>query len=266
MLFDYHMHSDFSEDCFTPMEDTIESAIQKGLTEICFTEHLDYDYPDPDFTFGIDIDTYNTKMKAMQNKYKNKLSIKKGIEVGVQPHVLEKTSQFVREGDFDFVICSMHAADKKDLHNGDFFKGRTPSEAYQYFYEELLYCVQHYDDYNVLGHLDLVKRYKSLDTDERFHEVIREIFKIIIPKGKGIEVNASGYGYGLGTAMPSIDILQLYKDCGGEIITVGSDAHIAEHVAYRFPEILHQLNEIGFPYIASFTKQQPSFHPIHQFL
>lgn len=266
MLFDYHMHSDFSEDCFTPMEKTIESAIQKGLTEICFTEHMDYDYPDPDFAFELDVRAYDKKIKEMQAKYTDKITIKKGIEIGVQPHVLEQNKQLIQKEDFDFVICSLHAANKKDLHNGDFFKNRTPREAYQYFYEELLYCVENFDDYNILGHIDLVKRYKKLDTDEKFHEILREIFNIIIPKGKGIEVNASGFAYGLGTAMPSLDILQLYKECGGEIITVGSDAHEADHVAHRFPEIIQQLDQLGFRYLASFTNREATFHAINKFL
>lgn len=266
MLLDYHMHSDFSEDCFTPMERTIEAAIQKGVTEICFTEHLDYDYPDPDFTFDLDVVTYKEKIEAMQTKYAKQITIKKGIEVGLQPHVLEDTKQLIEQEYFDFVIASLHVADKKDLHNGDFFVGRTPEEAYRYFYEELLYCVKNYEHYNVLGHLDLVKRYKKLDTEENFHEIIKEIFKEIIPKGKGIEVNASGFAYNLGTAMPSEDILSLYKACGGEFVTIGSDAHEPDHVAHRFPEILKQIERIGIPYVASFSNQKPTFHKISKFI
>src|SRR5690625_2877096 len=159
MLFDYHMHSDFSEDCFTPMEKTIESAIQKGLTEICFTEHMDYDYPDPDFAFELDVRAYDKKIKEMQAKYADQITIKKGIEIGVQPHVLEQNKQLIQKEDFDFVICSLHVADKKDLHNGDFFVNRTPSEAYQYFYEVLFFFVNNYDVFYLLGHLCLIKRY-----------------------------------------------------------------------------------------------------------
>src|SRR5699024_8390322 len=107
MLLDYHMHSDFSEDCYTPMERTIEEAIQK--------------------------------------KYAEQITIKKGIEVGLQPHVLEDTKQLIEQEYFDFVIASLHVADKKDLHNGDFFVSRSPEEAYRYFYEELLYCVKNYE-------------------------------------------------------------------------------------------------------------------------
>lgn len=261
-MFDYHMHSDFSADCTTKMEDTIESSIKKGLTEICFTEHIDYEYPDETIVFDLDIPAYKQKLAAMRAKYGQQITIKTGVEIGVQPYLLPRYDELLTKETFDFIICSMHTADRKDLHSGNFFAGRTPEEAYQLYYEELLYCVQNFDKYSILGHLDLVKRYKKLDTDANFHEIILEIFKTIIPKGKGIEVNASGFAYGLGGAMPSKDILTLYKESGGEIITIGSDAHQAEHVAHRFPEILELLDTIGFKYVATFTDLEPSFHSI----
>src|SRR5699024_11463951 len=105
-----------------------------------------------------------------------------------------------------------------------------------------------------------------LNLNVKFHEVISEILNEIIPKGKGIEVNASGFAYNLGTAMLSADILKLYKDCGGEIITIGSDAHEPNHVAHRFPEIIQQIQQLGFPYLASFTNREPTFHAINKFI
>lgn len=261
-MFDFHMHSDFSEDCSTPMEATIESAIAKGFSQICFTEHVDYDYPDPDFTFDLDTVNYEKKIREMQEKYAGQITVKKGIEIGIQPHLFERYHKLLNKESFDFIICSMHASDKKDLHNGDFFAGRTPEEAYQFYYEELLYCVERFDRYSILGHIDLVKRYKKLDSDRNFHDIIGEIFKTIIPKGKGIEVNASGFAYGLGSPMPSRDILELYYDLGGEIITIGSDAHKAEHVGHRFDEILAMLVDIGFENIATFTNEEPTLHKI----
>lgn len=261
-MFDFHMHSNFSADCDTPMEKTIEAAIEKGLTEICFTEHIDYDYPDESIVFDLDIPNYTRKVAEMRTKFADKITIRKGVEIGVQPYLLPRYEELLAEEAFDFIICSMHTTDKKDLHSGNFFTGRTPEEAYQLYYEELLYCVTHFDQYSILGHLDLVKRYKKLDTNADFHGIIREIFNTIIPKGKGIEVNASGFAYGLEGAMPSRDILSLYKECGGEIITIGSDAHFPEHVAHRFPEILQTLEQIGFKYITTFEKMQPTFHAI----
>lgn len=266
MLLDYHMHSDFSADCNTPMEETAESAIKKGIKEICFTEHVDFEYPDPTISFELDLEKYDQKIKEMQEKYKDRLTIKKGIEIGVQPYLLEHYERFLQDEYFDFIICSMHTADRKEMHYGSFFEGRTASEAYKIYYEELLYCVKHFKDYSILGHTDLVKRYKKLDTDENFHEIIREIFNTIIPDGKGIEVNTSGYYYGLDHAMPSRDILELYKACGGEIITLGSDSHYADHVGRHFDEMLKLLQGIGFQYICSFDHKKPIFHSIKQFL
>lgn len=262
-MFDYHMHSTFSADCETPMEETVKAAIEKGLKEICFTEHIDYEYPDPTIVFDLDIPSYTKEIERLQNKYAQKITIKKGVEIGVQPHLLERYERLLADEYFDFIICSMHTTNKQDLHSGDFFNERSPEAAYRLYYEELLYCVKNFDHYNILGHLDLVKRYKSLNSNENFHDIIKEIFKEIIPKGKGIEVNASGFGYGLGTAMPSEDILQLYYDCGGEIITLGSDSHYAKHLAYNFPQIIEQLEKIGFEYVATFTNQKPTFHKIN---
>ncbi|MGM8212517.1 histidinol-phosphatase HisJ family protein [Virgibacillus sp. W0430] len=261
-MFDYHMHSDFSADCSTPMESTIEQAIKLGIQEICFTEHIDYEYPDPTIRFTFNLDAYANKIKEMQERYKGQIIIKKGVEIGVQPHILDQYESLLQKEFFDFVICSMHTCDKKELHYGTYFKDRSADEAYRIYYEELLYCVNNYKQYSILGHLDLVKRYKKIDSAKNFHDIIREIFRVIIADGKGIEVNTSGYRYGLDGAMPSIDILKLYKECGGEIITLGSDSHVPSTLAYRFTDTLDLLKKIGFKYIATFEKQQPVFHSI----
>ncbi|MHA6253072.1 histidinol-phosphatase HisJ family protein [Oceanobacillus sp. CAU 1775] len=265
-MFDYHMHSNFSADCDTKMEATIEKAIELGLEEICFTDHIDYDYPDKEWVFEFNLKQYDRKIKEVQDKYRDKIRIKKGVEIGVQPHVLEKYEQLMKEESFDFVICSMHATEKKDLHSGEFFEGKTVEEAYEIYYRELLSCVRDFKEFSVLGHLDLVKRYTKEKSKENFHEIMREIFQEIIPAGKGIELNTSGIRYGLGTGLPSFDILKLYKESGGEIITIGSDSHVPETLAYNFTDGLKQIKEAGFNYIASFTNGKPTFHTIDKML
>lgn len=261
-MFDYHMHSDFSADCDASMEAMIEKAIRLDLKEICFTEHIDYDYPDKDWIFEFDLSEYDKKIKELQTKFSGKIIIKKGIEIGLQPHLLEKYEQLMREEVFDFVICSMHAAEGKDLHSGEFFADKSVEKAYEIYYKELLSCIKEYKHFSILGHLDLVKRYTKKKSKDNFHEIIREIFKEVIPAGKGIELNTSGYRYGLEASMPSLDILKLYKQCGGEIITIGSDSHTPETLAYRFDRGLELIKEAGFEYIASFTAGKPEFHRI----
>src|SRR5699024_12000959 len=121
---------------------------------------------DTSIVFELDLPRYAKAIKDMQEKYQGQIVIKKGIEIGVQPHLLDNCETLVKQNEFDLVICSMHTADKKDLHSGNFFADRTASEAYQIYYEELLYCVQHFSAFILLGHFDFVKLYKIIDTNE----------------------------------------------------------------------------------------------------
>lgn len=261
-MFDYHVHSNYSADCNTPMERSIERAIEVGLKEICFTEHIDYEYPDPTIEFDLDLRSYDKKIRRMQTKYQDLIRIKKGVEIGVQPYLLNRYERLMDKETFDFVICSMHTANKKDLHSGGFFQNMTTVEAYETYYKELLYCVKNYQQYSILGHMDLVKRYQAEPTGHDFSDLISEIFNEIIPAGKGIELNTSGVRYSLNNGMPSTDILKLYFDMGGEIITLGSDSHSEQTIAFQFKESLELLAQIGFKYIATFENQFPTFHTI----
>ncbi|HZW67496.1 MAG TPA: histidinol-phosphatase HisJ family protein [Pseudogracilibacillus sp.] len=267
MLFDYHLHSDFSADCSITTEQMVQGAIEKGLKEICFTEHIDYEYPDKDFIFEFDMNQYAKEIERLQAKYADTITIKKGIELGLQPYLLPKYEALMAEETFDFVISSIHTADKKGLHSGDFFANRSIETSYQLYYEELLYCVKNFKHYNVLGHLDLVKRYTIDQTVVNdFHDLIKSILNVVITDGKGIELNTSGTRYGLQSGMPSRDILELYKACGGEILTLGSDAHRPGELAYEFHDSLKLFDSIGFKYICTFEKGEPTFHSIKSFI
>src|SRR6185437_8532697 len=94
-LFDYHMHSSFSADCSVSMKEMIEGAIRQGLTEICFTEHIDYDYPDDTIIFDFDKKEYDYKLEDLKKKYEGRLRIKKGVEIGVQPHLLHNYEELM---------------------------------------------------------------------------------------------------------------------------------------------------------------------------
>lgn len=261
-MFDYHVHSQFSADCKSPMEEMIQGAIQRGIQEICFTEHIDEDYPDPTISFELDLLKYNNTIKYMQNQYGGKIAIKKGVELGIQPHVIDSYKVLLQNEKFDFIICSMHTTKGLDLHSGHFFEGKNLSTAYEEYYSELLACVKEFNQFSILGHLDLVSRYKYESGVNLCLDIIDEIFKVIIPMGKGLEINTSGYYYGLNRLLPSVDILKLYKERNGEIITIGSDAHQPERLAEYYPESIELLKNIGFRYISTFTDMKPTFHKI----
>jgi len=261
MYYDYHMHSNFSNDSIASMEDMINKSIELGLREICFTDHMDFDV-DTDYGPIIDLNNYFKKLELLKNKYKDKIIIKKGLELGLQKQIVNQCSEVVKNNLFDFIICSIHSIEKKDLYFGHFFKDKTQYEAYEKYYNELYTVVKNYKDYSVLGHLDLIKRYgyydKLLD-DKLFSDIIETILKQVIYDGKGIELNTSCYRYNLPDLTPSSYILNMYKELGGEIITTGSDSHTPSQIAFKFDYIYSYLKEIGFKYVCSFDKMNPQF-------
>lgn len=261
MFYDYHMHCSYSADSTTPMKDMIEKSIKLGLKEICFTDHVDYDIIGNPNVY-VDYDKYFKDLDYYSEKYSDKISIKKGIEMGFQNHLLKKCSDDIKKHDFDFVIGSIHTIDRNELYTGDYHKGKTQHEAYEGYYNRLLDMVNTFHDFSVLGHLDLIKRYGNFNNvldDSIFSNYIEEILKKIIADGKGIEINTSCFRYNLPDLTPSRNILKMYKDLGGEIITIGSDSHTPSQIAFKFEYINNVLIDIGYKYICSFNKMQPEF-------
>lgn len=260
--YDYHVHSGFSADCSIDMEDMIESAINAGIKELTFTDHHDQDYRDSSISFDLDIENYSKQIDFLKDKYHSQIKIKKGIELGVQPHILKDLEGLVAYYDFDFVIASMHTCDRKDLHIGDFFRDKTSMESYRKYYEELSFCGRNFEGFNVIGHLDLPKRYSNHtppQKSELFFDILEDLFKNLIHRGKGIEVNTSGLRSTCRESLPSKEVLKLYKSLGGEIITLGSDSHYTEHLRYEFSEVYDMLKDLDFKYITTFEKQKPRF-------
>lgn len=261
MYYDYHMHSDFSTDSHTSMEDMIERSIDLGLKEICFTDHVDYGIFTDD-SFMVDLDKYFKKLNEVQKIYKDRISIKKGIEFGLQKDLADYYNKRFVEHDFDFIICSIHAIDRMDLYLSSYFEDKSQKEIYENYYMELYNVVKNYKNYSVLGHLDLIKRYAPFDTyldDKMFFDIIEATLKQAIYDGKGIELNTSSYRYNLPDLTPSRYILKLYKELGGEIITTGSDSHNTEQVAVKFDYIYPLLKDMGFKYVTRFDQMKPDF-------
>lgn len=261
-MWDYHVHSSFSDDCNIDMEVVVKRAVELGMKEICFTDHIDFDVQLEGVIIEFDSKEYTDKVREMQEKYKGKLKIKKGVEMGYQPHIVEKCNQFVEDGQFDFVLGSLHTVEMKDVHIGDFSRDKNPKEAYEKYFMELYNCIEKDANFSVLAHYDLLKRYVEYDPKRVLKgnfDIIEATFKKIIYGGKGIEVNTSGFKYKVGSNLPSEDFLRLYKDLGGEIITVGSDTHGEGRLGDGFDYTYDLLRKIGFRYLTTFTKMKPEF-------
>lgn len=261
MLADYHMHTSYSNDSTYDMEDLILKAIEKGIDEICLTDHSDYgDFGD----CVVKYETYYQRYLELKEKYKGEIVIKFGCEFGAQIHTLAHYKEDFLKYPFDFIILSNHQIDDLEFWTYEYQKNKTQEEYNFGYYQALFDVMQEFDDYSVLGHLDLMKRYDQVGIfpDENVQDMIETILKYAIEHGKGIEVNTSCFRYGLDDLTPSRFILKLYKDLGGRILTIGSDTHEAEHVGYKIEYVKNELKKIGFKEYCTFEKMKPIFHSL----
>ena len=262
MRADVHMHCGFSNDSETRPEDMVESAIAKGLSVICFTDHYDKDNLDWGDEAIFDVESYFQKMIELQEEYRDQIDIRIGAEIGMQPYLAEYYQEFMAQHPFDFVIGSVHSVLEHDVAL-DFFQKHSDPEGYKIYFEEMLQDVQKIKSYDVLGHLDYIVRYsnqgsKGFDLND-YMDIIEEILKQVIAHGKGIEMNMSGLKYGLGAPHPQPEIIKRYRELGGEIITVGADGHIPEHIAYDYHLADDILKSCGFKYYTEFKGRKPVF-------
>lgn len=263
---DFHMHSFYSGDSEAPTEDMILSAIDKGLTHICFTEHEDHDFtylkPEEKGMFDLDTVKYREGLLPLIDKYKDRISVGFGVELGVQPDIAAYLNDYVRKYPFDFVIASSHLCHKKDPYFPYFFEGRPVKEAITEYFESILENINAFTDFDVYGHLDYAVRYVPGEIDYRFGdyaEIFEAIFKELIEKGKGIEINTGGTRHKQKITNPISEAVRFYHDLGGEIITVGADGHKPEDIALNFNIGEKVLKEAGFNHYCIFKNRKPVF-------
>lgn len=240
-----------------------EQAILIGLDGISFTDHLDIDYPPCAEVFEFNFDKHFEHIEDVKKKFCNRINVIRGLEVGIQEHVIDESVTLIDKYQFDIVIGSLHVLEKLELHNGDYCRGKSKKEAYEGYFNELFKLFSKFENFDVLGHIDIIRRYgdyedKSLKYSE-FADLIDATLKILIEKGKGIEVNTSGFRYNLGSPLPGTEIIKRYRELGGEIITVGSDAHSISHIGYNFDCVKDELISAGFKYYTYFEKRKPVF-------
>ncbi|MGI6525632.1 MAG: histidinol-phosphatase HisJ family protein [Bdellovibrionota bacterium] len=248
---DYHLHTNFSADSTEPMENMVKRAIELRLEQICFTEHIDYDYPlDEGVIFETDLEAYFAEVDRLRGIYGAKIEILRGIELGLVPHLAERYSNLINAYHFDFIIGSSHLLDMRDPYERSFWRDRSEEEVITRYFQSIVENIKAFSGFNVYGHLDYIVRYAPHKNEgysyAKYATLIDQVLTALIERGKGIEINTSGFLYGLNTPHPNFDIIKRYKELGGELITVGSDAHRAADIAAFFEIIFEQLKAVGF--------------------
>ncbi len=266
MYIDQHIHSNISHDGISSYDEYVKGAKDKNIKEITFTEHYDIYTGIKTNLKTLDVSTYVEELQKVQESTKD-IQINLGIEVGLQPDETQTINAMLSMYPFDFIIGSSHITCKKDLSkDATFFEGLTRRQSYLKYFKEVLKNVQLYENFDVYGHLDYIARYggyanKSIEYKE-FNEILDAILCELIRKDKGIEVNTSGIRYKCYAPHPNIEILKRYKELGGSIITIGSDAHKIDDLGSDFDKVFQLLQYLGFDEYAVFHKREISMQNI----
>lgn len=264
-IFDYHIHSCHSTDGYDKITDICRAAIKKGLKEIAITDHFEPSSKDPEYQKYKPY-AYWMDIILAREYFKGQLNIKMGVELG-QPHLFMKSSaSLIEQVPYDYVIGSAHkfpsGLDCSELNYRE-LSIEDVCQMYLHQLRELAWTA----DFDCIGHLDLIKRYCTKIYGKRITleieiELLTEVLKILIARGKGIEINASGLRQDPRETMPGVDVLKIYKSLGGEVLTLGSDAHFAKDVGEGIRLAAENAKEAGFEYLTVYEGRKPEWVPI----
>lgn len=269
-MMDLHTHTDNSFDGNHSAMFMCENAIRKGLRGIAFTDHFDVDFYKEHQLAERQMQSFFEISKA-RSAFKGRLLILAGIELGQGTYDIPLSEKALQRFPYDFVIGSIHNLRQTEDFYFLKYNEMTENEIYalleKYFEEELI--LAQWNKFDTLAHLTYPLRYISGDYSikidlSRFDDIIDTIFKTLAQNGKALEINTSGLRQKIGVTMPTADYVKRFRELGGEFVTVGSDAHFAEHLGAGIKEGLTIAKEAGFENITFFQHREPITIPIER--
>lgn len=279
-LIDCHTHTQFSVDSEADINAMAAKAAQLGLAAYAITDHCecncwyDADYYggsvlSDDFGYGKDFENSVNAITELKNKFGNSLNLICGTEMGQAMHDVEIAERIVSDSRLDFVIGSVHQIkNEKDfafINYSDYSMSDIYNLLERYFKE--IYELSRWGKFDILGHLTYTLRYIKgsfgIDADiSRFDDLIAESFRELIAKDKGIEINTSGLRQSYGETFPSLKYIRLFRELGGELLSIGSDAHTVEDLGKGIADGVRLAAEAGFTKLCYFKNRKPVFIPI----
>lgn len=252
---DCHLHTDNSFDSETPAERQVDRAHELGIEYIAITDHCDIlEWSD------LNIARSNAQAAELNRKYDD-LTVLRGIELGEPLQSPEQTAIALGLCEYDFVLCSLH-----NIAGEEDFYYLHPDEEQAYdligrYFDELLEMVR-WNAFDSLAHFTYPLRYitgrDGVRVDmSRFQPIIRRILSELAANGKALEINTSGLRSPDGFLLPTVEYVKLFRELGGRYITLGSDAHVAEHMAVGMREGIAAAKEAGFDCATVFVNRQP---------
>ena len=263
-IFDSHTHSDNSHDGHHTISFLCEAAEEKGMAGLSITDHYECNMPNDKHNIRLRDSFFEVAMARAA--FQNSLLITSGIELGQATENLEMAEEILQHLKFDFVLGSLHNLKGQQDFCELNFQGADVQAMLQQYYTQMLELCQ-WGKFDVLAHLTYPLRYivgiQKIPVDMApVEEIIHEILVQLAKNGRGLEINTSTLRQGLGETMPGLRYVKMFKEVGGEYITIGSDAPWAEHVGSGIEDGMALALEAGFDSFAVYRHREPQMYKI----
>ncbi len=267
-MFDSHVHSHHSHDAVSSLEDICRAAIEKGIAGVSVCDHADMWFYEAQNTYE-GFRACIAEILVLREKYAGRLKLLQGIEMAEYLFDPARAEILYKLGDYDVIAGSVHSVAYRDIADAysrvDF--GAMAEEDIHGFLREYFAKMREMiekTDFDVLTHLTCPLRYingkygRNIDVF-RFEEEIREILRMIIERDIALEINTSGIGTAFEEYMPTVPLMRLYREMGGKLLTLGSDAHTPDRIGNAFTETKALLRGLGFSTYCYYEKREPQF-------
>ncbi len=259
-MFDFHMHSRVSFDGHASGYDMAVAARDHGMKEICFADHMDYEPGAGIQTMLYDLDAYSREYDDLEIPG---ITICRGMEFGMNPDNASQLALDAAKRHYDFILGSVHFVGREDVYFAPYWENKTVYEAEREYLQTTLQCVRAHEGFDVLAHLNFLSKSPAAPHPRplpygEHREIVDEIFRELVRKDMGLEMNTSGVDRHVGF-LPEREFFIRFKELGGRIVTVGSDAHRPDRPGQYCAEAAAMLKDI-FGYVCTFRDREPVFH------
>ena len=273
-MIDLHLHPNYSIDAEGTIAEYCEEAVKRNLQVICFTTHLDTGPGRADCYVrfnGIKVhvlsnewlEDYESTIKIADEDY-DELQVLLGIEVDLYPGVEQYLPERFHDTDFDLIIGSVHLLDDYAISLEDeafeIFKKQSLQSMGECYYSLLIDTVET-GMFDVLGHIDIYRRYGELCYGEKIHTLwkphITELVKKMKKHKVGFEINTSTWRKGFNEPMPETELIQELVKLGIDNVTLGSDAHSPSELGYGIDRAIQLVKRCGLQDLTIYTERKP---------
>lgn len=251
-LVDYHMHSVLSDGA-SNYEALVHAAIEKGLDEIGFSDHVCLK-PVNWAMQEVDLPVMTRQIMEIRERYGHLITVRYGIELDYFPGKEEELARIIDSLPLDYVIGSIHFIDEWNFDGDTSLYGKWPNDELYSMYYSILQQSASSSLFDIIGHIDIIKKYCVYPETDQTH-LYEETAKIIRKSGAVVELNTGGLDRPCAEFNPGQQWLEILH-AHGIPVTITSDAHHPDQIGRHFQGAVELLKKTGYNEIVTFNKRR----------